>query len=539
MLPQAALQPLIDIPHWLVWKYETSPAGKPTKVPYQARNPARKALTNDPTTWATYDEACAVVQGFTGVGFVLTESPITAFDIDKCVDPTTGEIHTWARELVGRTNSYTEITVSGTGLRIIGFGSGPYTLRKLPVVDGVSCELYRNCPKYIAMTGNQLGDRKLINIDAAIDATLEELDTQPAASGGTAPPLEDNSDDKLWETIRTGGDFPDRSRGVWFCCNEMLRRGYSNNAILIQLMDRSNKISEHIYDQGDPNEYAKRQILEARKKLDFARGTKPPHKPLNTLANIRVALVKLNVTLRYDLFADHALMYGLPDLGPVLDDAAMTRLRLTIESRWRFLPGKDIFYDVVGDMARLNSFHPVREYLDGLSWDGVPRLDKWLTTYGGAEDTKYTNAVGSLLCIAAVRRVRQPGCKFDEMVVLESPTQGTEKSTTLATLAVYPSWFSDDLPLNIKGKEVIEALRGRWIMEAAELSGMSKSTIEHLKAFLSRQVDRARMAWGHIPAEVPRECVIVGTTNHEVYLKDTTGNRRYWPVRVKSSSWKI
>jgi predicted P-loop ATPase len=141
--------------------------------------------------------------------------------------------------------------------------------------------------------------------------------------------------------------------------------------------------------------------------------------------------------------------------------------------------------------------------------------------------------VSALMLVAAVRRVRSPGCKFDEMVVIENEDQGTDKSTMLATLAVRDDWFSDDLPLHISGKQVVESLRGRWVVEAAELSGMKRADVEHLKAFLSRQIDRARMAYGHFVTEVPRQCIIVGTTNAVEYLKDTSGNRRFWPVRVK------
>jgi predicted P-loop ATPase len=131
-----------------------------------------------------------------------------------------------------------------------------------------------------------------------------------------------------------------------------------------------------------------------------------------------------------------------------------------------------------------------------------------------------------------VRRVRQPGCKFDEMIVLESE-QGTNKSSALATLAVREDWFTDDLPLNADSKVVIERLAGRWIVEAAELKGMRKGDVEGLKAFLSRQHDRARAAYARLPQEVARQCVIVGTTNSERYLKDGTGNRRFWPVQVE------
>jgi predicted P-loop ATPase len=526
MLP-SVLEPLTQIPHWLVWKWETTAQGKPTKVPYQARDPARKASHSDPATWATYDEAVAAAPRANGIGFVLTDTNIAAFDIDDCRHPTSGAIHSWAQELVNNAANYTEVTVSGTGLRIIGHGDGDAIHRKLQVADGVSCEIYRKAKRYIVMTGNQIGDRPLANLDPIMESALEQLDRRPQ-SGTTTQ--DDDNEDKLWDTVRTGGDFPDRSRGVWFVINEMLRRGYNDNLILTELLNRSNAISAHIYDQSNPNEYAKRQINEAKKQLDFTRNTQS-RKPLVTQSNIRIAFVKLKVSFRYDQFSDRTYLYGLPGFGPVVDDAAMVRLRLTIDQRWHFLPSKDMLHDVVGDVAHLNGFHPVRDYLDGLTWDGVERLDKWLITYGGATDSPYVRAVGALLLIAAVRRVRVLGCKFDEMVVLESE-QGTNKSSALQVLAINDEWFSDNLPLNLKGKEVIEALRGHWIIEAAELSGMRKVEVEHLKAFLSRQIDRARMSYGRTTTEAPRQCVIAGTTNHFEYLRDQTGNRRFWPLRI-------
>jgi predicted P-loop ATPase len=302
--------------------------------------------------------------------------------------------------------------------------------------------------------------------------------------------------------------------------------------VLNTLLDRRYKISTHIYDQAKPREYAERQVREARSQI--ALSVNDQGVIFKTPANICVALLRLGVTLRYNRFADRMLIEGLPDFGPVLEDAALDRLWLLLSRRYRLTKlSKDLLRTVVSDVARLNGFHPVRDYLDGLQWDGKPRIDAWLIAYGDAEDTEYSRAVGALILVAAVRRVRQPGCKFDEMVVIENPEQGTEKSTMLATLAGREDWFSDDLPLNITPKEVIERLRGRWIVEAAELSGMRRADIEHLKAFLSRQIDRARMAYGHFVAEAPRECIIVGTTNAVEYLKDTSGNRRFWPVRCR------
>jgi Virulence-associated protein E-like domain len=337
--------------------------------------------------------------------------------------------------------------------------------------------------------------------------------------------------DALEQAIRKSTPKGERSETVWFAINEMLRRGYRPDAIVQVLLDRKNGVSEHIFDQAEPHEYATRQVEQAIEKIEFIcsdRGKILPTVP----ANIRIALLKLGVGVRYDQFADRTLLDGLPGYGPALEDAAVHHLWLQFSERLQFHPNLELVRIVMDNMARLNGFHPVCDYLDALQWDGVPRIDKWLTTYAGAEDNKYTQAVGALVLIALVRRVRQPGCKFDEMMILEQPTQGTDKSSGLAILAVKEKWFADDLPLNVEGKRVIETLRGRWIIEAAELSGMRKADIGHLNALLSRRIDRARMAWGRLPIEAPRQCCIIGTTNKAQYLRDTTGNRRYWPVLI-------
>ena len=165
--------------------------------------------------------------------------------------------------------------------------------------------------------------------------------------------------------------------------------------------------------------------------------------------------------------------------------------------------------------------------------DGTPRFDQWLVTYAGAADTDYVRAVGALPLLAAVRRVRVPGTKFDELLVLESP-QGTDKSSALRSLCRLDEWFSDDLPLGVDSKHVIERTAGKWVIEAAELHGNRGRETETLKAFLSRQVDGpVRLAYGRFSVGVPRQFVLIGTTNHRTnYLKDGTGARRFWPVAI-------
>lgn len=253
---------------------------------------------------------------------------------------------------------------------------------------------------------------------------------------------------------------------------------------------------------------------------------------LRSIDNARLALALLRAQVSYDEFASRYLVVGVDGFGPVLDDAALTRMRLLVEERWGLAFGKERWGDIVTDHARNNAFHPVRDMLDGLVWDRVNRLDGWLATYAGAEDTEYVRAVGAICLIAAVRRVRDPGCKFDEMLVIEGE-QGGNKSSGLGLLAVREEWFADDLPLDADSKVLMERTAGRWIVELAELKGLRRGAVEHVKSMLSRRVDKARLAYGRMTTEQPRQCVFFGTTNDGQYLRDMTGNRRFWPVAVK------
>ena len=333
--------------------------------------------------------------------------------------------------------------------------------------------------------------------------------------------------------IEGNGPYPSRSELLFAFITAALRAQVGRAAIVDACLDQAHEgggIYQHCKENGG-RPYVERQIDRAQSSAQQGGfETDANGRRLKTQRNIRTAMELLGVKVSYDMFHDQMLISGLEGHDKI-DDAAMVKLWLTIEQRFRFLPSKDFFFSVVEEAARRNSFHPVRNYLDSLTWDGTGRVDRWLITYGGAEDTPYVCAVGKIVLVAAVRRVRQPGCKFDEMLILESE-QGTEKSLGLSILAVNSDWFSDDLPLNADGKKAIEQLRGRWIVEAAEMSGLKKADVEPLKAFLSRQVDRARLAYGRITTQHPRECIVVGTTNEAIYLKDITGNRRFWPVKT-------
>jgi predicted P-loop ATPase len=162
--------------------------------------------------------------------------------------------------------------------------------------------------------------------------------------------------------------------------------------------------------------------------------------------NIKRAIRLLHVNIGLNQFSTETEIAGLDSYGPELTDAGAIRLRFLIEETFDFLPPKAVFEDVLIDIAHANRFHPVRDWLDGLAWDGTPRIDTWLKDYGGAEDTPFNRAVGRIFLLAGVRRVRRPGCKFDTMLILESP-QGRDKSKSLRALAVKDEWFTDNLPL--------------------------------------------------------------------------------------------
>ncbi|WP_232478999.1 VapE domain-containing protein [Roseomonas rosulenta] len=179
-------------------------------------------------------------------------------------------------------------------------------------------------------------------------------------------------------------------------------------------------------------------------------------------------------------------------------------------------------------VARNIRVHPVRDYLTALAWDGTPRLDAWAVTYLGAADTPLNRAMAPLWMISAVARIMRPGCKADHMLILEGP-QGIRKSTALKVLASEP-WFTDELA-ELGSKDAAQQMRGVWIIEMAELDAMGQADVSRIKAFLSRTTDRYRPPYERYVVTVPRQCVLAGTVNPDTYLRDETGNRRFWPVR--------
>lgn len=224
-------------------------------------------------------------------------------------------------------------------------------------------------------------------------------------------------------------------------------------------------------------------------------------------------------------------------MKPGWSDSDAASLKVYLNENYGIYVGEKI-KDAVLAVATERRYHPVIEYIESLPmWDGISRIETILITYLGAEDNLYVRAVTKKTLIAAIARVLQPGIKFDNVLILSGP-QGIGKSTLFSKLG--NKWFSDSLTISdMKDKSAAEKLQGYWILELGELSGIRKTEIEVVKSFVSRVDDKYRASYGANVESHPRQCIIVGTTNSESgFLRDITGNRRFWPVSVKGDSAK-
>jgi predicted P-loop ATPase len=209
-----------------------------------------------------------------------------------------------------------------------------------------------------------------------------------------------------------------------------------------------------------------------------------------------------------------------------------------IDQKENFWPNQRAFHRAAIAISEEHKYHPIRETLNILQ-DRWMRSNKpihltrhWLNHLAGADDDPLIQQFAMLTLVAAVRRIRRPGCKFDEMLVLQS-AQGTNKSSALELLSLNSEWFSDNFPLHERNNQrVQESLQGKWIVECSELDGYEKADDEHFKAMLSRQTDSVRPAYGRLIKDAPRQCIFIGTTNSIHFLRETC-NRRIWPVIIK------
>lgn len=380
--------------------------------------------------------------------------------------------------------------------------------------------------------------------------------------------------------IESGEGCEDRSASLLAISMSMCKAQFTDNQILSVLSDPSNWISGAAYEhtqssnRGRAVDWLRKYTLEkAKYATNIMRRFENPPKlvPLTKerAAKIKKAIIKeedekdwrldlqrnqtggyktslknteliLSNTqnpkvLIHDMFSTRD-SYGAETawggkIGEALSDIDIVKIRHWLSSSaWSIEPGKDTALDAVRFIADRNKRHPVREWLSSLEWDGKTRLGTWMKECLDAKaEEPYLSEVSRMLILAMVKRVFEPGCQWDYVVVLEG-NQGTYKSTTARTLAG-DKWFMDNLP-DLRDKDAMLNLQGKWVIELGELADVKRGDYNAVKAYLNRRVDTVRSPYGMLQKDIPRQNVFIGTVNEGEYLKDPTGNRRFWPVKV-------
>jgi putative DNA primase/helicase len=261
-------------------------------------------------------------------------------------------------------------------------------------------------------------------------------------------------------------------------------------------------------------------VIDWRDSIDRAKSGAPT-KTMSNLMQFMRHLPGAGKRMRYNELT------GLIEFnGRMLRDEDYVDIRMMIEAEG-LTPSENDVIKAVARHAITNAYHPIRDYLDGLKWDGTERLDHWLQDTFGAADTILTRAFGRKFLTAAAKRIYEPGCKFDYMLVLEGG-QGIGK--TKAVIELFGAEYTTSDLHTFSGKEAAESIQGMWAAEIGELSALSRTDVRDSKKFISNTIDRYRPSYGRNLVHFPRVTVFIGTTNDEEYLNDPSGGRRYWPV---------
>jgi predicted P-loop ATPase len=552
----AALDALAALPRWIAWRSELR-GGKPAKVPFA--DPSRRARTDDPKTWRVRQDAeeraRQLVNGAGGgIGIVLGDlgdgRTLIGVDLDTCRGAD-GKFEPWAAVVIERFGSYTEISPSGTGAKIFALAEDT-ALATMRAVTGIKHG--RSFARRNGGTGHPPAIE--LHLSNRYFTTTEQHIADSPSELAIVPP-----ETLLWLLTEHGPAFVGATRG------KVESGDNSRSAVAFRIGLRMCRAGQSFEDfrevvRIDPRTAAwstekgvvdghrelHRIWRKATAKVPIARAewisrTQRDHQndPRPNLYNAMLALredARLCDVFSFDEMLRAAMLRdpvpggdvrvdGEPFQPRPVCDADVAALQEFLQAQGLEKIGKDAVHQAADLRASERRFHPVRDQLNALRWDSTSRLARWLATYLGADNTEYHCGIG---LVAMVARIFDPGCKADYMPILEGP-QGTLKSTACRVLG--GAWFSDNLPdIRSAGKDVAQHLNGKWLIEVAEMSSLDKAEASALKAFVTRAVERYRPSYGRKEVIEPRQCVFVGTTNKTAYLRDETGGRRFWPIKV-------
>lgn len=570
------------VPRWAPWRASWNDKRKKwDKVPHRADNPGYGLSTVRPEQWFKYDAAVGAMQRvpgkFAGVGYCMTKPHGTiGIDLDHCI--VDGIVEPWALAVVERVASYTEISPSGTGLRIVGMGAVPQDWNN----HEVGIEVYGgNEARFLTITGQHLAGMPM-DLAAIDEAVLADLARQYAKERRKAEVIDLNMPDMLDELLLpdlASINLPDRSRAF-------LERGEFDG-------DRSGALhgaGVSLYAAGlsddvvfsilAANEYAMGVALDHRRQdtdrallylwrehcmkakakgqaaivtadefdvVETPAGSAPELPAFKrdgkgkieaSIENVAMAVRRPDVCgmeIRFDQFRDE-IMFATPgrqDWRP-FRDADYARLRITLE-RGNFKPiGRELIRDVVLLVADESPFDSAIMWLDGLKWDGVPRVENFMRDYFGAADSAYNKAVSNYLWTALAGRVMVPGIKADMVPILVGK-QGVTKSSSVSSLVPSHEFFTE-ISFNEPDDNLARKMRGRLVAEIGELRGLHTRELESIKAFITRQYENWVPKYREFAVQFPRRLIFIGTTNKDEFLADETGNRRWLPVLTPAAN---
>ena len=571
---------LKGFPRWAPWRAEwNQKRGKWDKIPHRADRPEYGISTNKPEQWSPFAVALATLGRmpgkFAGLGYCLTGAHgVVGVDLDKCVSKG-GVIEPWAAEIVARLDSYTEISPSGTGLRIMGLGALPQDWNN----HDVGIEAYGgNEARFLTITGAHIAgtSSELRQFDAGV---LTELSAQYAKERRKAEVIDlsmpDVLDDFLLPEIgklrmptraaqflKSGEFDTDRSGTLHGVGVALYAAGLGDDEVFSILATNPHALEVALDHRRQDHDRAllylwREHCCKARAKgqaaivsadeFDVVAGPGPgePAALPNfkrdkqgrieaTIENVVAAVRRADlcgVDIRFDRFRDE-IMLATPGKGDwrTFSDPDYARLRITLE-RAGFKPiGRELMRDAVMLVADETPFDSAILWLEGLAWDGQPRVEGFLCNYFGAADTPYTRAVSLYLWTAMAGRVMQPGVKADMVPILVGE-QGAAKSSSVAAMVPSHEFFTE-ISFNERDDDLARKMRGRLVAEIGELRGLHTRELESIKAFITRTHENWVPKYREFATQFPRRLVFIGTTNKEEFLADETGNRRWLPVRT-------
>lgn len=540
---------------WLTWRLVTR-EGKNTKVPYTMKGTMAKST--DPNTWATYKEITNANKGI-----VLHDKKLICIDIDHCL--VNGEIDCEEKatiiKFITELDSYVEISPSGTGLHCFFETEEPFELKanrkgKFEIYNSGRYMTYTGVPfqieqeikmlkpeeveRVLSITGYPWIVAETPQLPSSTPIALDDkdvldkmfvakngADTRALYSGDTSKYSNDDSSADMafcsHLAFWTGRNAQQMER-IWLSSplgsrkKTTSRKEYRDRTI-----DKAIKNCREIYQNTNAK---KEEVIEKLQLLSTvgAKGQITIAKCTENIVRVLSKHEEFKGTIRYDEFKN-VLYYKDKQMEDHHVLVIQTRIQVLFPDFMTIT--KEMVYDSMMKVARDNTFDSAVDYLKSLTWDGVSRVDVWLSKTYNTSDDEYHKAVGSNWMKGLVQRIIYPGCKFDHVLVLEGD-QGTKKSTSLTVLG--RDWHVETT-MGTDSKDFFMMFQGKAIIEFSEGETLNRTEVKKMKAVITTQSDKYRPAYGRLSLDFPRRCVFAMTTNADEYLKDETGNRRWLPVR--------